>query len=73
MKSMAKIITAAPATLLTTLPIITGVGVAGAESDCESFPDAAVLEDVAPEIPPVPPPINAPASVDVGCGDKLGE
>jgi len=70
---MAKMITAAPATPLTTLPIITGVGVAGPESDPELLPDATVLDAAAPEAAPVPPARNAPASVDVGCGDELGE
>jgi hypothetical protein len=60
MNRRAKIITAAPATLLTTLPIITGVGVAGPESDTEWFPDAPVLEDVAPEAVPEPLPLPLP-------------
>lgn len=82
MNSRAKIITAAPATLLTTLPIITGVGVAGPESEPELFPEVPVLEAIAPEANPVPLPLpippppaapKAPSPVDVGCDEELGE
>jgi len=82
MNRRAKKITAAPATLLTTLPMITGVGVAGSDWDPEIFPDVPVLEDAAPEADPVPLPLPIPpppavpkalSLVAVGCGEELGE
>lgn len=69
---MAKIITAAPATLLTTLPIITGVGVFVVESDPESCSVAAGLVEAASVATAVPPAIpNTPASVDVARRDDV--
>jgi hypothetical protein len=70
---MTNIRNAAPAILLTTLPMITGVvGAVPEESFADPLPVADVLEGSAPDAttvppPPSPPPINSPvAAVDVG-------
>lgn len=77
---MAKTRSAAPAILLTTLPTITGVDVAGESSELFLLPPPIddVLEDPAPEVTPVSPPaINAPSppsvDVEVGSIDEVGE
>jgi len=70
---------AAPATLLTVAPTMTGVGVAASVSELpDPLPAADVLDDTAPEtrgVTPETPVMNAPASVDVDVASKerLGE
>lgn len=68
---------AAPATLETTLPIITGVEATGLESVVESVVEEVVPVDAtpAPEAVPLPPAMNAPLSVPVadGSDDEIGE
>jgi hypothetical protein len=71
---IAKMITAAPATLLTTLPMMTGVGVSSSESVPELLSAVAVLVEDPPEpTAPFPPATNAPASVEVGSRDEVRE
>lgn len=64
--------TAAPAMLPTTPPITTGMGVMP-ESELELFPASPVLDDVGPSATPVPAAPIPPASVEVICGDDVGE
>ena len=64
---MAKIAT--PAILLTTLPMITGVGVAAGVSDTPFPPEPDVLDGEAPDVASVPPPGMSPPASDVGSGD----
>jgi hypothetical protein len=67
-------ISAAPATLLTTLPMMTGVDVAGPSSDPDVASDEDVLEDAAPEAVPDPlPAMKAPSLtlVDVAVGSNV--
>jgi len=65
-------ITAAPAMLLTTLPMMTGV--VGADSELDLFEpsvEAEVVDAPAPLAAAVPPPaIIAPESVEVGVEDE---
>jgi len=72
MNNRTKIITAVPAILLTTLPMM--IGVVGADSELDLFElhvESEVLDASAPVAAAVPPPtINAPKSVVVGVADK---
>lgn len=69
MNKAAKIIIAAPATLLTTLPIIIGVGVSGPDPD--PLLDPPVLEGFALEAIPVPPAMNPPSFVAAESTEEL--
>ena len=57
--------TATPATLLTTLPTMTGVDGGDPEPDPDPLPDSEVLEDVVPDPVGVAPPPIPPAPVEV--------